>query len=385
MKNLSCFLSLLLFISNALFAQVSINTDNSAPDPSAGLDVSFSNKGFLPPRMTFEQRNAIQNPTEGLMVFCTNCSADGASVLSLFRNGKWRILSDNCPVPVSPTAGAQNPDVTQIVWNWNTVSIAKGYRWNSVNDFATATDMALATTKIETDLTCNTGYTRYVWAYNDCGYSSPLSLAQSTMFCPCGSFFTINHVAGAVAPVDKTVNYGTVTNIPGEPSKCWITSNLGADHQASVVNDATEASAGWYWQFNRKQGYKHDGTNRTPNTTWITSIDEDLDWQLVNDPCALELGAGWRIPTATEWGNIDASGGWVYWYGPWNSDLKLHAAGYLQMGWGGLDGRGTGGWYCSSTQSNTSDAYLLDFNSSTCLVHGYYGKAYGWAVRCLKE
>ncbi len=80
----------------------------------------------------------------------------------------------------------------------------------------------------------------------------------------CGSSLTINHVAGVVAPVTKTVTYGTVTNIPGETSKCWITSNLGADHQATAINDATEASAGWYWQFNRKQGYKHDGT--TQNT-----------------------------------------------------------------------------------------------------------------------
>ena len=61
-------------------------------------------------------------------------------------------------------------------------------------------------------------------------------------------------MAGTVAPVDKTVTYGTVTNIPGETSKCWITSNLGADHQATAVNDATEASAGWYWQFNRHTG-----------------------------------------------------------------------------------------------------------------------------------
>jgi antitoxin component YwqK of YwqJK toxin-antitoxin module len=48
----------------------------------------------------------------------------------------------------------------------------------------------------------------------------------------CGSPITINHKAGTVAPVTKTVTYGTVTNIPGELTKCWITSNLGADFQA---------------------------------------------------------------------------------------------------------------------------------------------------------
>jgi hypothetical protein len=67
----------------------------------------------------------------------------------------------------------------------------------------------------------------------------------------CGSAMTINHKAGAVAPVNKTATYATVTNVTGEPSKCRITSNLGADHKATAKNDATEASAGWYWQFNR--------------------------------------------------------------------------------------------------------------------------------------
>jgi len=33
----------------------------------------------------------------------------------------------------------------------------------------------------------------------------------------CGIPVTINHVAGSVAPVSKTVTYGTVTGIPGEP------------------------------------------------------------------------------------------------------------------------------------------------------------------------
>ena len=33
-------------------AQVAINTDGNQPEPSAGLDVKFTNKGLLPPRMT---------------------------------------------------------------------------------------------------------------------------------------------------------------------------------------------------------------------------------------------------------------------------------------------------------------------------------------------
>jgi hypothetical protein len=96
-----------------------------------------------------------------------------------------------------------------------------------------------------------------------------------------------------VAPVNKTVTYGTVTNIPGETSKCWITSNLGADHQATSKDDATEPSAGWYWQFNKKQGYKVTNNNtRTPNTPWIHPINENSDWTAAKDPCTLEMGNG---------------------------------------------------------------------------------------------
>ena len=199
----------------------------------------------------------------------------------------------------------------------------------------------------------------------------------------CGWNITINHAAGSVAPVNKTVTYGTVTNIPGETSKCWITSNLGADHQASAVNDATEASAGWYWQFNRMQGYKHDGTTRTPNTTWIASVNENSDWLLANDPCALLLGTGWRLPTTTEWTNVDAVGGWTNWNGPSNSALKMHASGYLINSTGVLTDRGSSGIYWSSSQVNNTVGWNLFFLSSTCNMDGF-NKAYGFNSRCLK-
>lgn len=73
MKNL--FILLFLIIGISVSAQVAINTDGSAPDNSAGLDVKFSDKGFLPPRLTTLQRNEIQSPANGLTIFNTdlNC------------------------------------------------------------------------------------------------------------------------------------------------------------------------------------------------------------------------------------------------------------------------------------------------------------------------
>ncbi len=55
-------------------AQVGIGT---TPAASAQLDVSSTTKGFLPPRMTVTQRQAIANPAAGLMIWCTNCGTTG--------------------------------------------------------------------------------------------------------------------------------------------------------------------------------------------------------------------------------------------------------------------------------------------------------------------
>jgi len=60
---------LMMFFTGSIFAQLGINTDGTDPDNSAMLDVKSANRGFLPPRMTTVQINAIANPAEGLMVY----------------------------------------------------------------------------------------------------------------------------------------------------------------------------------------------------------------------------------------------------------------------------------------------------------------------------
>jgi hypothetical protein len=237
-----------------------------------------------------------------------------------------------------------------------------------------------------TGLTASTTYHVRAYATNSSGtaYGNDVSFATSAPPFTCGSTLTINHVAGEVAPVDKTTTYGTVTNIPGEPTKCWITKNLGATNQAISVDDATEESAGWYWQFNRKQGYKHDGTTRTPNTIWITNIDENSDWLPENDPCQLELGSGWRLPTIIEWQNVDIGGDWNEWTWPYDSGLKLHAAGWLTHGTGSLSNRAFYGNFWSNTQLNTFDGLYLFIHPGVCFTNND-AKSRGFSVRCIKD
>ena len=347
MKKSHFVLALLLCISRSLSAQVSINATGTLPDPSAGLDVSFTDKGFLPPRIALtgiSSASPVTDPATGLLVYNTavaGTSPDNVTPGYYYWNGtKW--------FPVSNIQGT-NPGDMQY-WNGSQWVIMPAGSTGEVLVFSNGVP---------------------VWG----GLGVPSSV--------CGYAFTINHIAGAVAPVSKTVTYPTVSNIPGATSKCWITRNLGAGRQATAVDDTTENSAGWYWQFNRKQGYKHNGISRTPNTTWLSTISENSDWASASDPCTLELGAGWRIPTSTEWTNVDAGGNWTNENGPWNSPLRLHKAGRLISN-GALYIRGVIGLYWSTTQYANASGWFLQFMSGDCSMSNS-DKSYGQPVRCIRD
>jgi len=64
---------------------VGINNDGSDPDPSAMLEVKSTDKGFLPPRMTEEQRDAISSPATGLIIYQT----DGTAGLYQYNGTAW--------------------------------------------------------------------------------------------------------------------------------------------------------------------------------------------------------------------------------------------------------------------------------------------------------
>ena len=199
----------------------------------------------------------------------------------------------------------------------------------------------------------------------------------------CGYSITVTHVKGNIAPVTKTITYGTaLTDLTGS-NKCWITQNLGSDHQATCPDDDTEASAGWYWQFNQKQGYKYEGVIRTNNTSW-SYIDENSNWTTENDPCNLLLGDGWRIPTNRELCNIYLNGNWNNYKDAYASVLKLHTAGNLGLNNGSICLRGKGGYYWSSTQGNNTNGYYLDFLRNISSFRSS-DKAYGCSIRCIKD
>jgi hypothetical protein len=216
---------MLTFPCLSSFSQVSISDDNSIADPSAMLDVKSITKGVLIPRMTHAQLDAIPAPADGLMVFCTNCGTNEIGSLSIFIAGAWNTFNANCLKPLSPAPSVHVAAPTQIVWNWNAVPNVTGYKWNTANDYASATDMLTATTRTETELISETVYTRYIWAYNSCG-ESPLTVLMQTTNPP--EMPTITTTAFSGITETTATSGGNVTSDGGASvivrGVCWSTS-----------------------------------------------------------------------------------------------------------------------------------------------------------------
>ncbi len=90
-KTLSSIAMMLLFtvfLTTNLIAQVAINEDSSLPDGSAMLDVKSTDKGFLVPRMTEAERNAIISPATGLLVYQTS----GTSGFYYYDGTEWGLI-----------------------------------------------------------------------------------------------------------------------------------------------------------------------------------------------------------------------------------------------------------------------------------------------------
>jgi len=110
MKTLKLFfLAAILIASYTLTAQVAVTTDGSSADGSAMLEVKSTTKGFLPPRMTETQRDAISAPATGLIVFCTNCGDNGEA--QIYNGTDWTNMiggAASAPPPpnvTNPTTG----------------------------------------------------------------------------------------------------------------------------------------------------------------------------------------------------------------------------------------------------------------------------------------
>jgi hypothetical protein len=243
MKTLLCVVSI-VFLSGSFLAQgVGINATGSGPDPSAGLDVNFSDKGFLPPRMTTLQRDSIQNPATMLIIanITTNCleiyiapnwqnifcgCTSAPANLSYTNNGPISYCLNTGITPNNATTQASTPNS----YNVNP-SLPAGLQLNNVNGQITGTPIALST---------STNYT--VTASNACGSTTQM-LNMEVISVPASP----SSISGPSAPtINTSVNY-SISAASGASSYVWTVPmgwTINSGQGTTTINITAGSNAG---------------------------------------------------------------------------------------------------------------------------------------------
>ncbi len=89
-KFLKLLLVIALLISSFLFSQGNVGIQTSTPHPSAILELYATDKGFLPPRPTTSQRDAISPKPAGLVIYNSSVNC-----LQYWNSTEWRGLCNN--------------------------------------------------------------------------------------------------------------------------------------------------------------------------------------------------------------------------------------------------------------------------------------------------
>ena len=144
------------------------------------------------------------------------------------------------PAPLAPVI-----EPCQFKWEWGGVPEATGYKISPVNDISTATDLGAMTSFVETGLGGSLTYTRYVWAYNTCGFSAPaqLTATASPDFC-IGQYYqggNIVYIDGTglhgliAAPADYAASVAWTNGTPGPTGAQGTAIGLGNENTNKIV------------------------------------------------------------------------------------------------------------------------------------------------------
>jgi hypothetical protein len=106
---------LLCFISLTESIAQSVGIGTETPDKSAVLEVLSTSKGLLLPRMTLNQRNSIQQPAVGLIVYQTDL-LDG---LYVFNGSGWGLITSGAAANLTANSTTWNTSGNEVLGTEN--------------------------------------------------------------------------------------------------------------------------------------------------------------------------------------------------------------------------------------------------------------------------
>jgi hypothetical protein len=405
MKKLT-FLFVALLVSFVTFAQVKISTGGGNPNASSMLEVESTTKGFLPPRMTTAQRNAIASPADGLIIFNTTTGCPNYR-----QNGIWYEWCGTLPLGTITALSCSTAT--------HNGTLRAGVAASGVNSVVAYTGGNSGTHNGQTVTSTGvTGLTATLAAGTFANGAATLSYTITGTPSAAGTASFALNIGGQNCTLERTVlfNCGTSTvtftykgqsvtygTVVAANNKCWLDRNLGATQLATSSSDAASYGDLFQWgrgddgHQNRNSGTTNNlSTNDIPgNSLFITVNTTPNDWRSpanpnlwqgvngINNPCP----NGFRLPTGIEL--EDEINSWVSFNsaGAFASPLKLPSGGFRLRACGfstcsvGMEG------YYFGTAFNGGFASIIYFSTNSLPVEVYINndRVDAGSVRCIKD
>ncbi len=374
-----------------MYGQVVIG--HAPPDGSAALDIQATNLGVLLPRLTTAERNAIQAPATGLLIFnittlCleVNNGTGSSPEWSAFKCRTGAVTGLDCAgVTVTGTLNAGQAA--------SGVSASVPYTGGNSGVYAgqTVTSTGVA------------GLTATLSAGNFA--DGPGSVSYDITGTPTGAgtaSFALN-IGGQNCTLNVTVSYFCKAKTDATSFSKFLCYNLGAANTSADPFTPSWEINGGYWQWGSKTeaaagpvGPNAGDANDGAVSGWNTTVAPDGAWsdasKTSSDPCP----AGYRVPTKAQWDGLIANNTITAVGSSWTDDptnyssgmkfgdyLLLPAAGVRFFNNGALFFRGTTGYYWSSTEDVNNLAWAVGFdNMNNSTVNET--RLFGTTIRCIE-
>jgi hypothetical protein len=264
MKITGIITMLFFFGINTIQAQsFAINTDGSAANNSSILDVKSTDKGVLVPRMTKAQKNAINSPATGLLVFQNAPDSvgfhyyDGVKWLWLISNttadtSAWKIRGNAGINPAQHYIGTN--DNAPLVFKTNLV---EQMRLSSNGKLGIGTVAPASTLEVNGSIAVgvNMGLAGGTIA-------TPISLANQKTYIGC-------------SPADNTNNFYQLPDPALYPGRIYYIRNNSSSFFANIVTAAGNIFPGFS---NTIAGGNTYTLNPTSSVKTIICISDGVNW-----------------------------------------------------------------------------------------------------------